>query len=163
MTHALKHRGPDNIGFWISENRKIGFGHTRLSIIDLSKFGSQPIISESKRYVLVYNGEIYNHIPLKKKLGKTVKFRGSSDTEVLINCIDKWGLEKTINLINGMFSIAVWDKLNEELYLIRDRFGIKPLYFSYKNNEIIFSSELKPIIIYLNEIPNISPEFLTIY
>ena len=70
MTHALKHRGPDDIGFWISENRKIGFGHTRLSIIDLSKFGSQPIISESKRYVLVYNGEIYNHIPLKKKLGK---------------------------------------------------------------------------------------------
>ena len=163
MTNSLKHRGPDNVGYWVSDDRKIGLGHTRLSIIDLSKFGSQPIFSQSKRYVLVYNGEIYNHITLKEKLGKNINFKGSSDTETLINCIDTWGVEKTLTLIDGMFSIAIWDKFKEELHLIRDRFGIKPLYFMYKYNQVIFSSELKPIIIYLNKVPEISPEGFSEY
>ena len=110
MTHALEHRGPDASGVWISEDRQVGLGHRRLSILDLSPHGAQPMRSYSGRYMLSYNGEIYNFRDLRDKLaGLGAIFHGESDTEVLLAAFEYWGLEKTLGQLSGMFSIALWD------------------------------------------------------
>ena len=121
----LSHRGPDDHGIWYNNEEKIAFGHTRLSIQDLSPAGHQPMTSFNNRYLMVYNGEIYNHLDLRKRLkslSPNIKWKGNSDTETLLNSFDYWGIEETLSMCSGMFSIAVWDFLNKELILIRDRF-----------------------------------------
>ena len=146
--NLLKHRGPDNLGIWHSESQNIAMGHTRLSIIDLQKTGDQPMISNSSRYVLVYNGEIYNYQEIKKNLDlkfPTIIWKGTSDTEVLLASIDSVGIEKTLQNIDGMFAFALWDNSNNELTLARDRIGEKPLYYGWSKGKFIFGSELKAI------------------
>ena len=146
MTFALKHRGPDHGGIWIDPEGTISFGHRRLSIIDLSPAGNQPMHSSCQRYCIVYNGEVYNSAELKeelKSLGK--KFKGHSDTEVIIEACSIWGVRETVNRLIGMFAFALWDKEKKILYLIRDRLGIKPLYWGRFGGLFLFSSELKSL------------------
>lgn len=145
MGDAIIHRGPDDSGVWVDDN--IGLVHRRLSIIDLSSAGHQPMHSPSDRYVLAFNGEIYNFIEIKKELCNLTSFnwRGHSDTEVLLASIDYWGLEKTLTKLVGMFAIAVWDKRLGALSLARDRMGEKPLYYGVQGNVLLFGSELKAL------------------
>ena len=145
MGETIVHRGPDSHGIFSKQN--IGLGHRRLAILDLSEHGAQPMQSISGRYDLVYNGEIYNFLTLKKMLEQLgVHFVGDSDTEVLIAAIDEWGLAKTMTLIHGMFAFALWDNQEETLSLVTDRMGQKPLYYSEQGGEILFSSELKGLM-----------------
>lgn len=144
MLSALKHRGPDDSGVWSDSSDPVLLGHRRLSILDLSQAGHQPMLSHSGRYVIAFNGEIYNHIELRKELGH-VTWRGHSDTETLLAGIDAWGFETTLRKSIGMFAIAVWDRLEKSLSLARDRLGEKPLYYGWVRNELVFGSELKAI------------------
>ncbi len=147
MSNSINHRGPDFNSMWISENKNVGFVHNRLSIIDLSKNANQPMLCHNNRFVLSYNGEIYNYKFLKKELDNSlkIKWKSSSDTEVLLELISNFGLDRTLKMINGMYAFSVFDKEKNITYLCRDRIGEKPLYYSLKNNEFIFSSELKGI------------------
>lgn len=147
QVQALKHRGPDDSGIWVNESRKVGLCHTRLSIQDLSANGAQPMVSNSGRFILVFNGEIYNHLVLRKELEPrlTSKWKGNSDTETLLKGFECWGIRNTIIKTKGMFGFAVFDKKEEVLTLGRDRFGEKPLYFSFQNGIFMFSSELKAL------------------
>jgi len=140
LIQNIKHRGPDHTGIW--NNKNISLGNTRLKVVDLNENSNQPFISRNKRYVMVFNGEVYNHQNLKKKY--KIKTKTSSDTEVIIELFSKIG-EKCFNLFDGMFSIAIFDIIKCKLYLSRDAFGIKPLYYSIKNKKLIFSSEIKGI------------------
>jgi len=144
MTDAISHRGPDGEGFFIE--RFIGLGHRRLAILDLSPAGHQPMISDDNNYVIVYNGEIYNFRELKKQLfERGYIFNSQSDTEVVLNAYREWG-EDCVKYFNGMFAFVVWDKTRQELFLARDRYGIKPLYYCFSDNRFIFASEQKAII-----------------
>jgi asparagine synthase (glutamine-hydrolysing) len=151
MVASLVHRGPDDDGVWVDSDAGIALGHRRLSILDLSLEGHQPMFSGDDRYVLVFNGEIYNHselrVQLENELGKFTSqaWRGHSDTETLLACISHWGIEKTLERSVGMFAIALWDKLDRKLYLARDRFGEKPLYYGWSGGAFVFGSELKAI------------------
>ena len=148
MAGMLAHRGPDDFGYWISESGKTGFAHRRLSIQDLSVMGKQPMHSASERYVICYNGEIYNFEALRAEidvLEPCHAWRGNSDTEVLLACIDVWGLATTLSKLVGMFAIALWDRSEGHLYLARDRLGEKPLYYGRLGQRLVFSSELKAI------------------
>ena len=128
MTDAIAHRGPDGSGLWLDDG--VALGHRRLSIIDLTEAAAQPMHSASDRYVLTYNGEIYNFAELRKDLAAVgIQYKGRSDTEVLIAAISKWGLLETLSKINGMFAFALWDRQEQRLHLVRDRFGQKPLYY----------------------------------
>lgn len=142
LIDKIKHRGPDGTKIW-TDSKNICLAHSRLSILDLSENGSQPIVSKSKRYVMVFNGEIYNYNELRRKYLKDLRFSGHSDSEVLLELISNIGLEKTLEEINGMYSIGLWDSNSEKLFLIRDRVGKKPLYYHINNNMISFSSEIK--------------------
>lgn len=136
-------RGPDDNGFW--ENQKIFLGHNRLSIIDLTKNGSQPI--ESKSWVLTYNGEIYNFLDIKSDLiSKGYSFKSTSDTEVLLMSLEEYGLEKTLERINGIFSFGAYNKVEDTLFLVRDRLGVKPLFYYTDDNKIIFASSPAAIV-----------------
>ena len=139
----IKHRGPDGRGVFVEKN-KIALGNTRLSIQDITRNGNQPLYSECKRYVIVFNGEIYNFKDLKKKL-KEYRFRTNTDTEVLLYLFIKFGF-KCLDSLKGFFSFAIWDKKKEELYCARDKFGIKPFYYTNDNSKFIFCSEIKPIL-----------------
>jgi len=142
----LHHRGPDDSGQWEDSNLNVLFAHNRLAVQDLSALGHQPMVSRSGRYVLIYNGEIYNFLELRKELEREqVEFRGSSDTEVLLEAIAAWGLEQTLAKINGMFALALWDRAEKTLCLVRDRVGIKPLYYGWTPLGFQFASELKGI------------------
>ena len=166
LVNLLSHRGPDFKDTYINKDRSIFLGHTRLSILDLSSNGNQPMISNQGRYVIIYNGEIYNHLDLREELkilNKVTYWKGSSDTETILNCIDIWGIHKTIPKLNGMFSIAIYDIQNENIYLVRDKFGEKPLYYGFVNNSFIFSSELKPIKAFPNFKNQISLDSLSLY
>jgi asparagine synthase (glutamine-hydrolysing) len=146
MTKALTHRGPDSQGTWIDAAAGLGFGHTRLAVIDLSAAGHQPMISADERYVIAYNGEIYNHEELREELSSVVGgFRGHSDTEVILEACAAWGVESTARRLIGMFTFALWDRRDRTLRLVRDRFGIKPLYWGYRNGLFLFASELKAL------------------
>jgi asparagine synthase (glutamine-hydrolysing) len=159
---SLAHRGPDSIGLWCGENNSIAMGHRRLSIIDLSETGGQPMHSTCGRYVMVFNGEIYNFLELRKQLSSEgVEFGGHSDTRVLIEGISKWGIEKTIKKTIGMFAFAVWDKKNKSLYLCRDRLGEKPLYYGWYKGVFMFASELKAFKAWPGFKPELDIEALT--
>lgn len=145
MAQSLRHRGPDDSGIYASG--PVGLAHTRLSIIDLSAHGHQPMACDSNRFVIVYNGEIYNHIALRKSLeSKGHEFRGRSDTEVALRAYVEWG-ESAFKMFDGMFAIAVWDDQRRLLQLARDRFGIKPLYFATAaSGAVVFGSEIKALL-----------------
>jgi asparagine synthase (glutamine-hydrolysing) len=142
---TLNRRGPDDSKIWISENEIVGFGHTRLSIQDLSSSGAQPMFSFDKKFIIIFNGEIYNHKFLRNKLNnefKNMQWFSSSDTETLVNLFSQYGIDETLLMINGMFSIGLYDISQNKLFLIRDRMGEKPLYYSHQNNNLIFGSDL---------------------
>jgi asparagine synthase (glutamine-hydrolysing) len=146
MNNALKHRGPDGNGQWHDSERNIFFGHTRLSILDVSDNGMQPMLSSSSRYVMVFNGEIYNHLEIRDEISRNdidFKWKGTSDTETILAAIDLWGPYQTCKKLLGMFAIALWDKSDQKLYLARDRVGEKPLYYFQSGSLFSFSSEPK--------------------
>lgn len=143
-TNAMRHRGPDDFGFYRSE--KISLGHRRLSIQDLSENGHQPMISSDDRYVIVFNGEIYNHSELREKRLKDVAFKGHSDTETLLYGLIRYGIDFAGEL-NGIFAFAFYDTLSGELIVCRDQFGVKPLYYYQKASEFYFASELKSLLL----------------
>ena len=146
MNSALHHRGPDAEGSWQDDRLGLVLGHRRLAIQDLSPAGAQPMHSVCGQYVLVFNGEVYNHLELRQQLGEQgiiVDWRGHSDTETILACFANWGVEKTLNSMTGMFAIALWDRLDQVLTLARDRMGEKPLYWGWQNDSLYFSSELK--------------------
>lgn len=148
MAERIAYRGPDDFGVWVDSDAGIALAHRRLAIVDLSPAGHQPMLSESGRFVLVFNGEIYNHLELRQQLlqqGKLVAWRGHSDTETLLAAIEAWGLQVTLQACVGMFAIALWDTQEKTLSLARDRFGEKPLYFGWQNGMLLFGSELKAI------------------
>lgn len=174
MSNALHHRGPDDGGVWVDREHGIGLGHRRLSIIDLSPAGHQPMQSSSGRYVIAFNGEIYNHLDLREKLAgasrqsavgssQSIAWRGHSDTETLLACFEAWGVEETLKRTVGMFAIAVWDRRERLLSLARDRMGEKPLYYGWSHDGFVFGSELKA----LRQCPGlsnaISRDVLTLY
>lgn len=145
MKNRMVHRGPDTGGSYFSEDGRVALGHRRLSILDLSENGSQPMFSHSGRFVIAYNGEIYNHKEVAEKLlvEKKVKgFRGNSDTEVLLEAIEAYGIEKAVGMCKGMFAIALYDIKERTVYLLRDRVGEKPLYYGMVNQSFVFASEV---------------------
>lgn len=146
MTSLLAHRGPNSEGFWSQGN--IGLGHRRLSIVDLSTNGSQPMKSYCERFIMSYNGEIYNHLELRSELeisGAAPKWQGHSDTETLLAAIVHWGLDEALCRSHGMFALALWDQAEKSLSLARDRMGEKPLYWGWAGQDLIFGSELKAL------------------
>ena len=146
MTNSIAHRGPDGSGHWYEDESGVGLGHRRLAIIDLSEAGKQPMQTSDGRYTITYNGEIYNYLTLRKQLEqKGYHFKSNSDTEVLVNVISEWGMQG-LSKLNGMFAFAVWDTKFKHLILARDRYGIKPLYYSLQNGSFRFGSEQKAII-----------------
>ena len=146
MVKALHHRGPDASGTWVDERTGLALGHARLSIIDLSAEGNQPMLSASGRYVLTYNGEVYNFQELRRDLDRRGhRFRGRSDTEVMLAAFDDWGIETSLDRFVGMFAFGVWDKAERRLTLARDRLGKKPLYFGWMGDTFLFGSELKAL------------------
>jgi asparagine synthase (glutamine-hydrolysing) len=148
MINPISHRGPDATGVWIDESFGFGFGHKRLAILDPSHSGAQPMLSHSGRYVLVFNGEIYNHQELRKLVGlrqTTVRWIGQSDTESLLTAIEILGLEEALKAAVGMFALALFDVKNRVVFLARDRFGEKPLYYGWVNGAFVFGSELKAL------------------
>ncbi|MBI1838100.1 MAG: asparagine synthase (glutamine-hydrolyzing) [Flavobacteriia bacterium] len=158
MIDHLKHRGPDANGYFIEKN--VALGHTRLSILDLSESGNQPFESFNNRFVLVYNGEIYNYVELRKELENEFTFKTDTDTEVLLNAYIKWG-EEFLNRLNGMFALAIYDRIESKLFCARDRFGVKPFYYYKDKNRFIFASEPKAIIAILKQKPK--ADFQRIY
>ena len=157
MADTLRHRGPDDGGYWCAREQRIGLGHRRLAIVDLSPAGHQPMVSASGRFVIAFNGEIYNHLELRKELsmafaaedGEAVTWRGHSDTETLLALIEHWGLEVALKKSIGMFAIALWDQQTRLLMLARDRMGEKPMYYGWqgsgKQRVFLFGSELKAL------------------
>jgi asparagine synthase (glutamine-hydrolysing) len=151
MADAIAHRGPDADGFWSDDDAGIAFAHRRLSILDLSPAGAQPMEDHSGRYVIVLNGEIYNHLELRRRMesqGERSGWFGHSDTETLVNAIACWGLQATLESACGMFAFALWDRSARRLTLVRDRLGEKPLYYGWANQTLLFGSELKAILAY---------------
>lgn len=148
MNERMYHRGPDAGGIWASADKQVVFGHRRLSIVDLSESGAQPMHSESGRYVCVFNGEIYNYRKIREKLLKENKvsgFKGTSDTEVLLEAVEAYGVQEAVQLCKGMFAIALYDQKTGRLTLIRDRIGEKPLYYGYVNGHFVFASDIGSI------------------
>lgn len=146
MTQTLAHRGPDSADIWQDPDVPLVLGHRRLAILDLSAEGNQPMQSPSGRYMIAFNGEIYNHLELREQLQKNGHaFNGRSDTETLLYAIEHWGLNLTLQKVRGMFALALWDRKTPALHLIRDRFGKKPLYVGWAKNALVFGSELKAL------------------
>jgi asparagine synthase (glutamine-hydrolysing) len=149
MTAALRHRGPDGEGFWVDAEAAVALGHRRLAIIDLSPLGAQPMRSASGRFTVTFNGEIYNYRLLRAELAaRGVRFRSASDTEVLLAAIEEWGLVRALERSRGMFAFALWDAAERVLWLARDRFGEKPLYYGQVGSCFLFGSELKALRAY---------------
>lgn len=150
MADTLRHRGPDDGGAWVDARAGIALGHRRLSIVDLSPEGRQPMHSACGRYAIVFNGEIYNHREIRKELEIQAPeippaWRGLSDTEVMLEAIRRWGVEKAVQRFTGMFAFALWDRQERRLYLVRDRLGEKPLYYGWMGKVFLFGSELKAL------------------
>lgn len=164
MTAALAHRGPDGEGHWTGEG--VALGHRRLAILDLSGAGAQPMHSPSGRFVLAFNGEIYNHMALREALaaeGAAPGWRGRSDTETLLAGIEAWGLDETLRRSAGMFALALWDRRERRLSLARDRMGEKPLYWGHAGGSFVFGSELKALRLHPGFAAGISREALMLY
>lgn len=148
MSEALIHRGPDDHGSWIDNEAGVALGFRRLSIIDLSPAGHQPMLSDSGRFAIVFNGEVYNFEAIRRELlaaRLAPPFRGHSDTEVILAAIEAWGLQEAVKRFIGMFAIALWDRRSRELHLVRDRLGVKPLYYGWTGGSFVFGSELKAL------------------
>ena len=146
MVAQLRHRGPDDAGIWLEPDAGLALGHTRLAILDLSPAGHQPMVSADGRWVISYNGEIYNAAELATDLRALgCEFRGHSDTEVLLEAIAAWGFDRTLTRANGMFALAAWDRRERRLTLARDRLGKKPLYCWRSGYGLVFASELKAL------------------
>ncbi len=146
MRDLLAHRGPDNAGLWVSQNNTVCLGHRRLAIIDLDIQSNQPFHSTNSRYILTFNGEIYNYKAIKAELEKqSIEFHTNSDTEVLLNAYITWG-KNCLDKLHGMFAFAIWDQKEKKLFCARDRAGEKPFYYAHINNNFIFSSELKSLL-----------------
>ena len=145
MTKKLTHRGPDYNAIWANSKKNIYFGHARLSILDISKNGNQPMQSSTGRYVITFNGEIYNHNNLRNDIDKIkqIKWKSTADTETILESIELWGVKNSIKKFSGMFAISIYDKKLNKIYLIRDKNGEKPLYYSFYESSIVFASELK--------------------
>src|SRR5689334_8908416 len=144
MVEALRHRGPDDEGVWTEG--PVGFAHTRLSVIDLSAAGSQPMHLDEPRLTIVYNGEIYNHRELRRELEtRGRRFRSSSDTEVILHAYAVWGAD-CVTRLRGMFAFVIWDAAARRVFAARDRLGIKPLYYLASGSELVFGSEVKTIL-----------------
>ena len=149
MAEAISHRGPDDGGVWLDSGMGIALAHRRLAVIDLSHAGHQPMLSPSGRYVITFNGEIYNHVELRQEVDSrspsVISWRGGSDTETLVAAIECFGLRSALQLSVGMFAFALWDRQDRTLFLARDRMGEKPLYFGWQNGVFLFGSELKAL------------------
>ncbi len=146
MAARLEHRGPDDRGLWVDPGGRIALGHRRLSVVDISPQGHQPMVSADGRWVLAYNGEIYNFPALRRRLTAAgLAFRGDSDTEVLLGAVQEWGLDAALEASEGMFAFALWDRHRGELHLARDRFGEKPLFYGWTGGLLAFASELKAL------------------
>ena len=146
MRDTMVHRGPDGAGVYLSQNKKVGLGHRRLKIIDLSEKAKQPMPNEDETIWITFNGEIYNYGHLREELiSKGHFFRSESDTEVIVHLYEEKGID-CVNDLRGMFAFALWDSKTEELFLVRDRIGIKPLYYTYSDDKLFFASEIKAIL-----------------
>ena len=165
MINTLQHRGPDGFGVWIDIDKGICLGHRRLAIIDLSSNGQQPMISSSGRYVITFNGEIYNFQELRHelKLVSDISFRGYSDTEVMLAAFDVWGVEKALKRFIGMFAFALWDRQEHLLYLARDRMGEKPLYYGWMGPTFLFGSDLAALCAHPEFKKEIDQDVLSLY
>jgi asparagine synthase (glutamine-hydrolysing) len=176
MAERIAHRGPDDSGIWLDDIAGVAMAHQRLSIVDLSPAGSQPMISTSGRYVIVFNGEIYNHLELRCELemaaqlnsstvevSAKVNWRGHSDTETLLAGFEAWGIEATLKKTVGMFAIALWDREEKLLTLARDRVGEKPLYYGFQNKTFLFGSELKALKAHPDFVGEIDRDVLCLY
>lgn len=164
MGGSIAHRGPDDVGMWCNKASNVGFVHRRLSIVDLSPAGHQPMISHSRRYTIVFNGEIYNYKQLRSVLESDGEvFSGNSDTEVLLSTIERYGLADALCRLNGMFAFALWDSYEQRLYLSRDRMGEKPLYYGWFDGVFVFASELKAVCKYPGFKANIDYSALDYY
>ena len=164
MSETLRHRGPDDGGVWVDADAGVAMGFRRLSIIDLTDHGHQPMVSSSGRYVIVFNGEVYNYRELRDELTPAgARFTGSSDTEVILEAIQAWGLEAAVRRFVGMFAIALWDRKERALHLVRDRIGVKPLYWGRQGNLLLFGSELKALRAHPNWTPEIDRGALAAY
>ena len=163
MTATLSHRGPDDSGTWVFTDG-LAFGHRRLSIIDLSPEGHQPMESASGRYVITFNGEIFNYRAIAVELaGLGHKFRGQSDTEVMLAAFEQWGVPAALERFVGMFAFGLWDNREQVLFLVRDRLGIKPLYFGFTPKSLIFASELRPFLKHPEFTPQINRNAVALF
>lgn len=156
MCDSLNHRGPDATGFYSDSNNGIFLGHKRLSILELTELGNQPMLSKSGRYVIIFNGEIYNHLDIRKEINlkNSIKWKGNSDTETLLSAIEIYGTKLALSKCTGMFSLALWDKSEMKLTISRDRMGEKPMYYGIQKNTFLFGSELKSLTIHPEFSPN---------
>ena len=166
MAMRIQHRGPDDAGIWLDEGPGLALAHRRLSIIDLSSAGHQPMVSPCGRFILVYNGEIYNHQNLRADLeneGGHFDWRGHSDTESLLAGLRHWGVEETLKRLNGMFAFVLWDNTERTLFLARDRMGEKPLYYGCSGESFLFGSELKSLAVHPHWKGDVNRNALTLY
>lgn len=166
MTDAITHRGPDDAGRWVDVDAGVALGHRRLAIVDLSSSGHQPMVSADGRYVLIFNGEIYNHTELRKEIdssGSAIAWNGHSDTEVLLTALAMFGIEGALKRCVGMFAFALWDRQQRALTLARDRLGEKPLYYGYQGAAFMFASELKALKAYPRFQPEVDRDVLALY
>lgn len=176
MAESIMHRGPNDSGVWVDIDAGVALAHRRLSILDLSPAGHQPMESISGRYVIAFNGEIYNHLEIRRELddyckpqplqvggGTKINWRGHSDTETLLAGFSAWGIEETLKKTVGMFAIALWDREDRVLTLARDRMGEKPLYYGFQNKTFLFGSELKALKAHPNFLSEIDRDVLCLY
>lgn len=166
MSDTLRHRGPDDEGAWVDAEAGVALGHRRLSIVDLSPEGHQPMVSADGRYVIVFNGEIYNFTDLRYDLeldADPPRWRGYSDTEVMLQAISRWGLDAALRRFNGMFAFALWDRQERVLHLVRDRLGKKPLYYGWMGSTFLFGSELKSLVAHPSFRREVDRDVLALY
>ena len=164
MSDSLSHRGPDGSGYWCDREAGVALGHRRLAVVDVSSAGQQPMHSRVGRYVIVFNGEIYNFLDIGKELvARGHNFIGHSDTEVLLAAIEEWGIDATLNRTVGMFAFAVFDRQERCLTLARDRMGKKPLYYGFREGRLFFGSELHALRQFPNWRPRVDRQALTLF